>query len=235
VRNESVLWSKARLVYNAAQKGTPRHESPLQATTRVADESGKPSASRDTLPCRAARDLNGDLTMYQPNFCAECGTHIERARWHVWTSRRFCRQCARRFRRSRIISTVLAGAGLFSLGLVCGRFQRAAPPPLIVERGGELPEAPLPSSASNDTAKSSDTGNERDETATTATQPETVYGPDGTATERPTDPNETVSICGARTQKGTPCRRRVRGTGRCWQHKGMPAIIPLEKLVVTGK
>jgi hypothetical protein len=26
----------------------------------------------------------------------------------------------------------------------------------------------------------------------------------------------------------------VRGTGRCWQHKGMPAMIPLEKRIVTG-
>lgn len=173
--------------------------------------------------------------MYKPNFCAECGAHIERTRWHVWSSRRFCRPCARRFRRSRIISTVLAGAALFSVGLVCGRFQRPAPTPLIVERGGQLPEAPLPSSASNDTSKSADTGNEMDATATTATPPEPVYGPDGTATERPTDPNETISICGARTQKGTPCRRRVRGTGRCWQHKGMAAIIPLQKLIVTGK
>ena len=170
--------------------------------------------------------------MYKPNFCAECGESIKRARWHVWTSRRFCRQCARRFRQSRIISTVLAGAALFSLGLVCGRFQRAAPPPLIVERAGALPEATLPSAASNDTSKSSDTVDERDVTATTATPPEPVYGPDGTATERPTDPNETVSICGARTQKGTPCRRRVRGTGRCWQHKGLPAMLPPDKLVV---
>ncbi|HVG34460.1 MAG TPA: hypothetical protein VM911_15425 [Pyrinomonadaceae bacterium] len=170
--------------------------------------------------------------MYKPNFCAECGETIKRARWHVWTSRRFCRQCAHRFRKSRIISTVLAGTALFSLGLVCGRFQRAAPPPLIVERGGELPQATLPSASSNDTPKSSDTVDERDVTATTATPPETVYGPDGTATERPTDPNEIVSICGARTQKGTPCRRRVRGTGRCWQHKGLPAMLPPDKLVV---
>lgn len=28
-----------------------------------------------------------------------------------------------------------------------------------------------------------------------------------------------VGTCGARTQKGTPCKRRVKGGGRCWQHK----------------
>ena len=27
------------------------------------------------------------------------------------------------------------------------------------------------------------------------------------------------SLCGAPTQKGTPCQRKVSGGGRCWQHK----------------
>ena len=170
--------------------------------------------------------------MYKPNFCAECGESVRRARWHVWTSRRFCRQCAHRFRRSRIFSTLLWGAALFGLGLVSGRFQRASPPPLIVERVGEIPSAPPPLSASNEKRESTDAGSAAEETAATAPQPEPVYGPDGTATERPTDPNEIVSICGARTQKGTPCRRRVRGTGRCWQHKGLPAMLAPDKLIV---
>ncbi|HEX8149343.1 MAG TPA: hypothetical protein VF591_19325, partial [Pyrinomonadaceae bacterium] len=60
------------------------------------------------------------------------------------------------------------------------------------------------------------------------------YGADGTAGERPTDPEEVVYVCGARTKKGTPCQRRVRGPGRCWQHRGKPAILPPSKLVVPG-
>jgi hypothetical protein len=43
---------------------------------------------------------------------------------------------------------------------------------------------------------------------------------------------EEAYICGARTKKGTPCSRRVRGPVRCWQHKGAQAMLPLEKLVV---
>jgi len=43
---------------------------------------------------------------------------------------------------------------------------------------------------------------------------------------------EDVYICGARTKKGTPCSRRVHGPVRCWQHKGMPAMLPAEKLRV---
>jgi hypothetical protein len=164
--------------------------------------------------------------MYKPNFCAECGVRVERGRWRVWTSRKFCKQCARRFQRSQIFLAIAACVMLFGFGLVVGRSGRQSPPPLIVERG-ELAAAPL-LSASKEAANPQDSQNVTDTTTTTASpaKPAPVYGPDGTATERPTEPDETISICGARTQKGTPCRRRVRGTGRCWQHKGMPSMIP---------
>lgn len=35
----------------------------------------------------------------------------------------------------------------------------------------------------------------------------------------PTTPKPTSSTCGARTKDGTPCKRKVSGGGRCWQHK----------------
>ena len=150
--------------------------------------------------------------MYRPNFCSDCGSRIERPRWRVWTSRRFCADCAPRFRKAQFLRPAAAGAALFLVGLVLGRAARPAPPPLTVERA-QLAELK---------AQAADGG----ELAAGATKnAEPRYGPDGTATERPTEPDEVVSVCGARTQKGTPCQRRVRGTGRCWQHKGMPAII----------
>lgn len=43
---------------------------------------------------------------------------------------------------------------------------------------------------------------------------------------------EQFSICGARTKKGKPCSRRVHGPVRCWQHKGLPAMLPAAKLVI---
>jgi hypothetical protein len=52
------------------------------------------------------------------------------------------------------------------------------------------------------------------------------------ATQPATIVEEKTYICGARTKKGTPCSRRVRGPVRCWQHKGTQAMLPLEKLVV---
>jgi hypothetical protein len=50
------------------------------------------------------------------------------------------------------------------------------------------------------------------------------------AVSQPSPTVEETYICGARTKKGTPCSRRVHGPVRCWQHKGAPAMLPLEKL-----
>jgi hypothetical protein len=103
---------------------------------------------------------------------------------------------------------------LFLPGFLLGRLLRPPPPPFILERGAQVltPLAPTPA----------------------ASKPQPVYGPDGTAGERPTEPEEVVYICGARTKKGTPCQRRVRGPARCWQHRGRSAILPPSKLVVPG-
>jgi hypothetical protein len=137
-------------------------------------------------------------------------------------------------------------AGLFATGLALGRAARPAAPPLIVERGASTLSAPASPASTKNGAQTTETKTINDaatKTREAATKPgeaangpqaEPADGPNGTATERPTDQEETVSICGARTQKGTPCQRRVRGTGRCWQHKGMPAMLPPSKLIVQG-
>ena len=66
--------------------------------------------------------------------------------------------------------------------------------------------------------------------------PLVIQRPAAAQSSSPTQPVTTIEektyICGARTKKGTPCSRRVRGPVRCWQHKGAPAMLPLEKLVV---
>ena len=153
--------------------------------------------------------------MYKPNFCCECGERVPRTRGRLWASRRFCRACAPRFRRAGLKRSLLLACLLFPPGFLLGRVSRPPPPPLVLERGAQT-VAPLVPAAP---AKAS---------------PQPAYGPDGTAGERPTEPDEAVYVCGARTKKGTPCQRRVRGPGRCWQHRGKPAILPPSKLVVPG-
>lgn len=156
--------------------------------------------------------------MYKPNFCAECGARIVRERWRFWNSRIFCPECARRFRKAQILLPVIAGLMLFGIGLTVGRTSHPAPPPLVLQSSRQAP-VPAIAAAAGTLMPSSNA-----ETSPGSTGPESSYGRNGTAGERPTDPHEIVSVCGARTKKGTPCSRRVRGTGRCWQHKGMPAI-----------
>jgi hypothetical protein len=160
--------------------------------------------------------------MYKPNFCAECGEKIARTRWRLWTSRSFCPNCERRFRRARVLTPLIASAALLSTGLLIGGARRPQPAPLMLQRA-ELPLAPsIQEAAKGSRAQEDGEAGADSSAASQAVKPEARYGPNGTATERPTEPDEVVSICGARTQKGTPCQRRVRGTGRCWQHRAMP-------------
>lgn len=177
--------------------------------------------------------------MYKPNFCVECGERIARVRWHLWTSRRFCFACAPRFRRRRLAISVLASALIIAAITAGVRVAlRASPPPLVLFRPADAPAASDAaaraggSSSAPSVPPSSREPNSADTIIAPASAP--VAGPDGTSTERPTDPGEIVSMCGARTKKGTPCTRRVRGTGRCWQHRGMPAMLPPEKLIIRG-
>jgi hypothetical protein len=102
-----------------------------------------------------------------------------------------------------------------------GRWLRPAAPPLIIQRAANSPlsDLPLDSSGSARTSnrRESDPGKQNSE-----------------GNVEPAD--DIVYLCGARTRKGTPCRRRVHAPGeRCYQHKGMPAMVPLEKLVVKNK
>jgi hypothetical protein len=91
---------------------------------------------------------------------------------------------------------------------------RPAPPPLIIQRAANSPLSDAPVN-SNDNLRSTRPANTSNANVTGATTDDVVY------------------LCGARTQKGTPCRRRVHNAGeRCFQHKGMTAMVPLEKLTI---
>lgn len=97
--------------------------------------------------------------MYQPNFCSECGSRIERTRWHLWTSRQFCSDCAQRFRRAQLMTPIIAAVALFAVGLATGRAVRRAPPPLIVERG-QLATISVPSTPSTGQTGATESGRE---------------------------------------------------------------------------
>jgi hypothetical protein len=159
--------------------------------------------------------------MYRPNFCAECGERLARKGWRALFSGRFCVACARKRGRVVIAEPVAILAIIAITSFALGRYLRPPAPPLLIQRAANSPLSDLPVNL-NDTPPITN----RKESGSTG-QEDTVPGQAA---------DEKAYICGARTKKGTPCHRRVHAAGeRCFQHKGMPAILPLEKLEVKSK
>jgi hypothetical protein len=149
--------------------------------------------------------------MYCPNFCVECGAQLTRTRWHGWTSD-FCPNCARRLGRKRGVRALVAIAMIALTAFVLGRYS-LRPPPLVIQRQSNSPISDLPANVIEPAPRS----NPRKDSVSSSAQLV----------------DDNVYLCGARTRKGTPCHRRVHAAGeRCFQHKGMPAMVPLEKLVI---
>lgn len=153
--------------------------------------------------------------MHRANFCAECGERLTLKGWRARLGRRLCDHCAQRlgsfaaFRPLMLVALIAVAAFAF------GRYWRPAAPPLIIQRAANSPlsDAPVEFAATVPTS--------RKNSADSRTAPQ---------------PDDEVYICGARTKKGTPCRRHVHVAGeRCFQHKGLPAMLPLEKLIVKNK
>lgn len=164
--------------------------------------------------------------MYRPNFCADCGERIRRARWLPWTSRRFCPKCATRLRQATRVVPLAGVLAITCAAWIVGRESSPAPPPLVIERGAFATNTPKTSTEI--IAANNITGD-----AATPSSSASAFVPRA-ASAPIEDPNEVVSICGARTKKGSPCSRRVRGTGRCFQHKGKGAILSPGRLVVKA-
>jgi hypothetical protein len=155
--------------------------------------------------------------MYRPNFCAECGERLARRGWRAWTSARFCGDCARRLGRTGLIGSLTILAITAAATFALGRYLRPAPPPLLIQRVANSPLSDLPVNL-NASIQTSNRPNSTNPEAAVSSADEPGY------------------ICGARTKKGTPCHRRVHVAGeRCFQHKGLPAMVPLDKLVVKSK
>jgi len=158
--------------------------------------------------------------MHRPNFCVECGERLTSRGWRARLRTRFCTACAHRLRRFGFGQTLAVITVIAFSAFALGRWLRPAPPPLIIQRLANSPLSDLPVNLDS-AAKVS--GDEKENAALKqSANPDSVDG--------------VVYLCGARTQKGTPCRRRVHLAGdRCFQHKGMPAMVPLDKLTVKSK
>lgn len=151
--------------------------------------------------------LAGDApAMPHANFCVECGARL---------AGRFCEHCARRLGAVRVIRPLIVLVVIAVAAFAVGRYLRPAPPPLIIQRAANSPLSDKPAELGNSSGRTtSSSADKKDKEATSLTIEEGY-------------------LCGARTKKGTPCKRRVHIAGeRCFQHKGLPAMVPLEKLII---
>jgi len=182
---------------------------------------------------------------YKPKHCCECGDKIERANWGFMTSRRFCELCETNFRHLDWIPKISLAAAVLLAIFSIGSFFRKPEKTLVVS--SNQPSNNSSNSNRNTVSQlgappTADLSNAQSATNNSAAQqskPAAVA-----AVVKPTEQSkslndkqsaaqETVYFCGAQTKKGTPCTRRVKGGGRCWQHAGQTAMLPPEKLITN--
>ena len=162
--------------------------------------------------------------LYRPHFCCHCGEKITRAKWTPLTSRRFCDFCSVEQkqhdllpRAAAVLLLVFGAAGITSY-LGGGK---------SVERSANLTAA-KPRAPSSEANNVSVTTNQN--TSTPAPIAPTANAGNSAVNTLQREPirnssTEPVYYCGALTKKGTPCTRRVKTPGRCWQHLGQPSAI----------
>ncbi|HKG21136.1 MAG TPA: hypothetical protein VKC34_04490 [Blastocatellia bacterium] len=136
--------------------------------------------------------------MTRPKFCPGCGERLTAKRSFL-RAPRACDNCASRLRRSGLLPACALISGLLA-SFATGHFTAERRPFYFIgaqvdpRGGGAVPlERPDRAGASGEPAS-------MPQAASSA----------GAALEAP---------CGARTRSGRPCKRKVRGGGRCWQHR----------------
>ncbi len=179
------------------------------------------------------RTLWGRRMLFRPNFCANCGEKVERADWGILTSRRFCPVCESEFKGQDLIPRAVVATGvligMFGLGFYLKSGTQpasalVAKPPTKQTNQATAANPPASQPANIEPPRSADI-------QSSMSVPRTLVStPTNQQVQKPVE--EIGYYCGAETKKGTPCSRRVKGNIRCYQHKGMPAMLPPEKLKI---
>lgn len=180
---------------------------------------------------------------YKPKYCCNCSEKIERTVWNLKTSRRFCQLCETEFVPHEWIPRIIVIFGIISLVVGFATYFQKSEKPLkiaasvIPENAPQLKKEPLNQPSAIPMEAKSNVQNAVNLTKQSQKQssaPQTfLQNAQPNATENQLNSDERVYFCGAATKKGTPCSRRVKGGGRCWQHTGQPAILPTEKLIAS--
>lgn len=177
---------------------------------------------------------------YKPKYCCECGERIVRRNWTIWSSKRFCEACEIDRKMEELFPKTLVlfalVFGLFGVGsLFWGGKNLEEPKRFLikaeVERGNRndriCGEVDKNEAGGNVVKVREADGNIKTERSVEGNTDSRDKNKEGKA-----EVETQLYYCGAMTKKGTPCMRKVKGGGRCWQHKGQPAMLKPEELLV---
>lgn len=181
---------------------------------------------------------------YKPKYCCQCGEKIENVEQKFFSSPRFCELCATDFGFNDLIRRVISGIGLILIVFLISNYFQKPDKSLNVASNqfkGDIQSVKIASNNRNETPQVQNTnavqiparqlnGASLVNPAATAVTSDSNKKPPG---KLPVEASEPTYLCGAPTQKGTPCSRRVKGGGRCWQHAGQPSAVSPEKLLVS--
>ncbi len=187
--------------------------------------------------------------LYKPNFCCQCGEKVDRFEWRLWTSRRFCENCEKDFRNEDWIPRVgllfAAIGGLFGFGsflktpekplnVTSNQFSVSSPNKAqTVKNESNLANIKSQNIAQNQPIVSNSTLQASLNNQSFVNNNPQISNRTTLKDNLQNAAEEAVYFCGAQTKKGTSCTRKVKGGGRCWQHTGLPAMLPKEKLATS--
>ena len=140
--------------------------------------------------------------MAAARFCSECGERLRVKRPGILPFRSFCPRCSPRFKRTRLMLIAIPFL-CAAIGFAIGHYTSAPEPfyfigtPVNLSANGVAPSA---DKDKNHPSRGSETPTQSDRLVIS--------------------PSQAEAICGARTKSGKPCRRKVKGGGYCWQHRG---------------
>lgn len=161
---------------------------------------------------------------YKPKHCCQCGEKIERIDWKPWTSRRFCQFCATEYGIYDWIPRLIGSGLVLMLFIINVYFQKSEKPVNISPNQllSSVPNGRTPTGAN--AVQNTPTNANAAPLKSPATATKAADAKTSPVENAPIEAAEKVYLCGAATKKGTPCSRRVKGGGRCWQHVGQTAM-----------
>ena len=187
---------------------------------------------------------------YKPKYCCHCGEAIERNKWKIWTSRRFCELCETEFVMSEWLPKIGSGIGLiisvlFIGGLLQTSDKSAVASPMDQSKNLRQSANINKQEIDKENVLQSDASSSKGILSATPlvqiqTNKENIeldqnskLGTQNARSKAQQNLSEgNVYYCGAETKKGTPCTRHIKGGGRCWQHQGKDAMLPENQLLV---